>query len=114
MKELAADCDRLRGLQYAVVEGERLQVENRQLAEAYDKVTVEKRVEGDEMRRDNKQMRLKISKLQNVVEDLRQELDTVTSKCERALKDKESTHDREKKILQKLIKEADKELAAIK
>ena len=77
-------------------------------------MSLDKRVEGDELRREIKQLKLKLSKGQNTIEDLRQELEGVTARYERALREKESTHEREKKLLQKLIKDANKEMKALK
>ena len=68
----------------------------------------------EELKRENNSLKLKLSKTLNSLDDTFQEAQTMKLKFERILMDKESTHEREKKILQRVIKDADKELKGIK
>lgn len=53
----------------------------------------------EDLKRENNSLKLKLSKTLNSLDDTFQEAQTMKLKFERILMDKESTHEREKKIL---------------
>lgn len=91
-----------------------LQVEKDQLAEALDSLSILTKREIDDLRRDNSALKLRISKTLNNLEDTINEGQSVKAKFEKIIMDKESAHEREKKLLEKVLKEAKKEIKALK
>jgi chromosome segregation ATPase len=93
------------------VEGLQRQAGDRQqVLEALDNLALSSKRDIDDLKRDNAALKLKLSKAMNQAEEANSESLAVKAKYERMISDKEATHEREKKILQKLVRELEKEL----